>query len=324
MFARARRRLAVTYVLIFAAVFGVFSAVFYLGVSVVLDPDFDVDPAASSDTTEQAAYRAATARIGIALLVADGAVIGVVGLAAWLLAGRTLAPLRDAHERQRRFVADASHELRTPLAAIRTSIEGAMAGSGNEGRMRATLADVLESTERLTRLTNDLLGLAQTEDRLGARPEAFDLSVAVAEAVETELAARRGSTVGVALTPDVVVSADRDDVSTIVRNLVDNALVHGGSDVGVRVSTNRSAREAVVEVVDHGPGIPAEDLPRLFEPFFRGRRDAAAPSGSGLGLAIAADLARRNGGRLSVVSDVGSGTTFRLTLPLQVRFRQRE
>ena len=319
MFARARRRLTLTYLLMFALVFGLFSLVFYVGLSVVLEPEFDVDPAATTTASEQAAYRAAVDRIGTALLVADGVAIAAVGAGAWLLADRTLRPIREAHERQRRFVADASHELRTPVAVIRSTIEGRLTRPSSADNIDAALATVVDAADRLTRVTNDLLLLARTEDRtLEPRREPFDLSVAVAEAIETESAARGGRTPEARLTADLVVEADATDISIIVRNLLDNAFVHGGSGVTVRVSTSGSDSEATVEVSDDGPGIAASERARVFEPFFRGQRDATAPSGSGLGLAIAADLARRNDGRLFVEPVRPHGATFRLVLP---RFR---
>ena len=319
MFARARRRLTLAYIAVFALVFGLFTAVFFVALAIVLQPDFDVDPNATSDTSEEQAYQAAIDRIGVALLVADGVAVVAVGVAAWLLADRTLGPIRDAHERQRRFVADASHELRTPVAAIRAGTEAALGADTPPDGLRATLRNVVSSTERLTRITNDLLVLARTDDQtIQRRHESFDLSVVVAEAIETERAAIGRRPAEVRLAPDLVVDADADEVGQIVRNLVENAFVHGGDGVRVRVATTGSDREAVVEVEDDGLGIPAGERAHVFEPFYRSRRDAAAPSGSGLGLAIAADLAQRNGGRLTVDGGRATGVVARLTLP---RFR---
>jgi signal transduction histidine kinase len=319
MFGRARRRLTLVYVLIFALLFGIFSLAFYVTMSLVLEPDFDVDPAATTDRSEHAAYTTAIDRVGVALLVADGVVISVVGLTAWALAGRTLRPIRETHERQRRFVADASHELRTPLSGIKATTEAVLNQHATPDQLRGALTSVLDSTDRLTRVSNDLLSLAAAVDRgVERRHDPFDLSVAVAEAIETERSARGGRPAEARLAPDLIVNGDPDEVSRIVRNLVDNAYMHGGPGVGVRVTTRQAEREVVVEVADDGVGIPPEDRARVFEPFFRGRRDAAAPAGSGLGLAIAADLAVRNGGTLSVLDEAGKGTIFRLVLP---RFR---
>ena len=116
---------------------------------------------------------------------------------------------------------------------------------------------------------------------------------------------------------DLGVVADPDDIGRIVANLVDNAVRHGlpSTTAPVRVSTTATEREAIVEVADRGPGIAASDLERIFEPFHRVHSDATAPDGNGLGLAISRGLARRNGARLTVISDLGTGATSALPSP---------
>jgi signal transduction histidine kinase len=321
MFGRARWRLTLIYIALFALVLGVFSAVFYVGFATVLGPSFDIGPELSNEQAAEAAYQATIEQVGVALVAAYLVVVAVVGLAAWALASRTLRPIREAHLRQRRFVADASHEVRTPLAAIRATAEETMGREASIEELRAALAGIEVSAERLSRLTNDLLLLARTDERLiDRRPERIDLSVLTAETLEEFAGANADAPrPQLALEADLLVTADPDDVRRIVLNLVDNAVRYGGaSENQVRVATRHTDGDAIVEVHDAGPGIGAIDLERIFEPFFRVRADAATPDGSGLGLAIARSLAERNGGRLSVASQVGAGSTFRLALP---RFR---
>ena len=321
MFRRARIRLTILYIALFGLALAVFSLVFYIGFATVLAPTFDLAPELSSEQVAEVAYQATLERIGLALVLADLIVVAMLGVAAWILAARTLRPIRDAHARQRRFVADASHEMRTPLAAIRSSAEGVLAIPASPDELRRALTVVAGSADRLSRLTNDLLLLARTEELPGDRREAADLSVIVAETVEAFGAAHPDlSKPRLALTPDVRVLADPDEIGRIVANLLDNALRYGGGQAArpARISTRSAEREAVVEVTDDGPGIAAADLERIFEPFHRIRSDAGGPEGNGLGLAIARSLAERNGGRLTVASQPGSGATFRLTLP---RFR---
>ena len=321
MFRRARIRLTVLYIGLFALAVVVFSAVFYVGFATILAPTFDLAPELSNEQVADAAYQATLERIGLALVVADVVAVVLAGLAAWTLAARTLRPIRDAHARQRRFVADASHEMRTPLAAIRASAEGVLATPASADDLRRALTVVAGSADRLARITNDLLLLARTEELPGDRREAIDLSVVVAETVEAFAAAHPDLPgTRLALAPDLRVVADPDEIGRIVANLLDNALRYGGgaSASGARVSTRAADREALVEVSDDGPGIAEADVERIFEPFHRVRSDATGPEGSGLGLAIARGLAERNGGRLTVASRPGSGATFRLSLP---RFR---
>jgi OmpR-family two-component system manganese-sensing sensor histidine kinase len=321
MFRRARIRLTVLYIVLFALVLGVFSLVFYVGFVTVLAPAFDIGPELTSEEVAQVAYQTTVERIGLALLAANLVVVALVGVAAWVLAARTLRPIREAHARQRRFVADASHEIRTPLAAMRSSAESALAVADSADELRRALASVARSAERLTRITNDLLMLARADELPNDHLEPIDLSVAVAEAVETfatanpELPRAR-----VGLDADIRVSADPTEIGRIVANLLDNAFRYGGgpSAKPARITTKAAEGEALVDVSDDGPGIAAADLERIFEPFYRVRSDASTPEGNGLGLAIARSLAEHNGGRLTVTSQPGSGATFRLSLP---RFR---
>jgi two-component system phosphate regulon sensor histidine kinase PhoR len=116
------------------------------------------------------------------------------------------------------------------------------------------------------------------------------------------------------LTPGLLVRGDPDEIARIVVNLIDNAVRYGGPGAHIRVRTLRSGSDAVVDVADDGPGISAEDLARVTEPFYRVNSDAGAPEGTGLGLAIAVSLAHRNGGRLTLVGEPGRGTTARFSL----------
>jgi len=318
MFRRARIRLTVLYIVLFALVLGVFSLVFYIGFATVLGPSFDVGPDVSTEDAAQATYQIVVERIGLALLVADAVIVALVGIVAWVLSARTLRPIDEAHARQRRFVADASHEMRSPLAAIRSSAEGALMGEPDPTEQRRALTVVVDAADRLTKITNDLLLLARSDELPNDRSTPVDLSVTVAEAVES-------FTVGhpqlprarIALAPDLRVSADATEIGRIVTNLLDNAIRYGGGagDDPVRITTRLVEREAVVEVADDGPGIAPADLERIFEPFYRVHADQGGPEGNGLGLAIARSLATRNGGRLTVASQPAMGTTFRLSLP---------
>ena len=184
MFRRARIRLTALYVVLFAVVIAVFSVVFYVGFLIVLPPAFDLAPDLTSEQVAAVAYQTTVERIGIALLGADVVVIAAVAVAAWVLAARTLEPIREAHARQRRFVADASHEMRTPLAAILSSAEGAIATARTPDELRQALNVDARAARSLTAITNDLLLLARSDELPTDRREPIDLSVVVAETVE--------------------------------------------------------------------------------------------------------------------------------------------
>jgi two-component system OmpR family sensor kinase len=315
MVRRARVRLTGVFIAVFAVVLVTFSIVFYVAFAIVLQPDFDVDPELTNQQAAEAAYNTAIDRIGFSLLTADVVAIVLVGAVAWLLARRTLEPIRDAHVRQQRFVADASHETRNPLAAIKATTGAALSGDRTPEQLRAALESVDGSVDRLIHLTGDLLTLARTNDPLAPSERIpSDLSVIVTEALADGHVAGDGSVlIERELEPDLPVAVDPSEIDRIVRNLVDNAIRYGGGPIAVR--TARADGEAMLEVRDHGPGIAADDLERVFDPFYRAAGQARDRDGSGLGLSIARDLAHRNGGRLTVTSSPGKGATFRLSLP---------
>jgi len=314
MFDRARRRLTLQAALLFAAVLLVFSIVFYVVLTTVLAPTFDIVPELPNDETARDAYQTTVQLILVALVVANIVAIAIAVGAGYLLAGRTLRPIRGALERQRRFVADASHEMRTPLTVIRSTVDNALARPEEPELAQASLRTVSDATDRLARMTSDLLLLARTEDGSPAAVRTpVDLSVAAAEAVATARQAL-GARIELSLEQDLLVLADEDALGRIAANLIDNAWRYSDGKV-VAVRTLGTDRTAILEVEDRGQGIAEADRERIFEPFHRVRADHDAPTGSGLGLAIAQGLARGLGGRIGVDSRPGAGSTFRLELP---------
>jgi len=315
---RARVRLTLLFIAVFSIVLVTFSVVFYSAFAVVLQPDFDtdIDPVLTNVQAAEAAYNAALERIAVSLLVADAVAIVVVGVVAWLLARRTLEPVREAHHRQQRFVADASHETRNPLTVIKATTGAALSGARTPAELRAALESVDIAVDRLIRMTGDLLVLARTNDPLAPSDRVpSDLSVIVSEALVDRLDIDGHVAIQRDLEPDLPVAVDPGEIERIIRNLVDNAVRYGGSAGHVSVRTWRHDGEVTVEVRDDGPGIAPEEQERIFEPFYRVVGSARDLEGTGLGLSIAGDLAQRNGGRLSVTSTPGIGSAFRLSLP---------
>lgn len=237
----------------------------------------------------------------------------------------SVAIIRRDRDRSRDFLADVSHELRTPIAALRTFIELLQGPAGADPDARA---EFLESSrgqlERLDWLAQNLLELSKLESgllELDLRPE--DLRACVESAVEQADAAarRRGIRLGLHLPEDPLrVRHDPQRIGQVVANLVGNALkfTPRGGSVEVRLAPHRDG--ALLEVRDTGVGIDASELPRIFDRFYRGTRASEArSSGSGLGLAIVKSIVDMHGGRISVESRLGVGSTFRVWLPRDPR-----
>jgi signal transduction histidine kinase len=216
----------------------------------------------------------------------------------------------EHHERSRtQFISDISHELRTPLTGIKGLVETLQDGAAEDARVRGGfIASIGQETERLIRLTQDLLTLTRADEQaLALRPEPLDLAALVGGVVARLLpeAERRGLRLEYrAPARPLPIRADPDRLEQVVLNLLDNALKHAPAGSAVTVAAApEGSRWAVVHVRDRGPGIPAEALERVFDRFYRA--DAARDrghGGSGLGLSIARALIEQHGGRIWVHS----------------------
>ncbi len=236
--------------------------------------------------------------------------------------------VRTMLEQQRAFVANASHELRTPLTNIKLRIE-AVRTLGEEDAEITTryLAEIESEADRLTRLANQLLDLAHLEsDGVLTPAEATDIAPALHQTAE--IMSLRAQRAGIALHVKVPATLPPcrvypDDVEEAVVNLLDNAIKYTPGGGSVTLSATHEDQRVAVRIADTGPGIPAADLPHIFDRFYRVDKvrsrskgaTAGEGSGAGLGLAIARQLVEHNDGQIRVESVPGQGTTFVLSFP---------
>lgn len=221
--------------------------------------------------------------------------------------GRALALQRD-------FVADAAHELRTPLAALRLQIQLA-ARAGTDAERDAAFATVMGGLDRATRMVEQLLTLARQDPEAGERAMAAVDLAALARLVVAErspLAEVRNIDLGVGGVPAVTITADAEGLRVMLANLIDNAVHYASARVDVNVL---SAQDGVVlEVIDDGPGIPADERERVFDRFYR--RPGTEVPGSGLGLAIVSNIAGRHRARITLEDAPGGrGLAVRVRFP---------
>ena len=244
-----------------------------------------------------------------AVPLADGGVVLVL---------RDITEARRVEAMRRDFVADASHELKTPAASIRAGADTVARAAGEDPAAAARFAaQVSRDAERLSRIVSDLLDLSRLEaEKPHMAPVRFD-RVTLDEVERLRGDAREA---GVGLESEigpVTVAGAGGDLALMVRNLVENAIRYTPKGGRVRVEVGSADGSAVLTVDDTGVGISSRDLPRIFERFYRvDPARSRQTGGTGLGLSIARHVVEGHGGKIEARSELGRGSTFRITLPL--------
>ena len=247
--------------------------------------------------------------------------LGAALLGGLFMAGRAVRPARESFERQRAFVADASHELKTPLTMIRADTEVLMYRGRLHEEDEKLVEHALAETDRMGAVLSDLLLVARLDaGKLEVAEKPFDLAPVLAEEAERfgARAAAKGVELEVETPGELPVSGDAKRTGQILAVLLDNAVRFAPEGGQIAVTGRLGKRWAQASVMDTGPGIAPEHLPRVFDRFYRAesaRTRREVGGGTGLGLAIARDLARAQGGDLEADKEEGWGAVFRLSLP---------
>ena len=229
--------------------------------------------------------------------------------------------LEKAFQRQKQFTSDASHELRTPLAVIEAESSLALRKERPSSDYRQSLEIIAQESRQMSSLIDQLLTLARadagkeqwnfTEVNLGKLIANLSTDVEV-------LCQEKGLSFQLGQTQDLAVKGDEARLRELFMNILDNAIRYTPTPGTVSVSLRREGQMAVVAITDTGVGIPAEDIPFIFERFYRvDKSRSRAEGGSGLGLAICHHIAEAHKGKIEVESQVGAGSTFSVWLPLQ-------
>jgi two-component system phosphate regulon sensor histidine kinase PhoR len=228
--------------------------------------------------------------------------------------------IERAETTRRDFVANVSHELRTPLTSISGYVETMLDMSVLDPVVREFLGIILKNATRMTRLTEDLLALAQVESadfKLALRPLRAATLVEDAANSLMPVVQDAGMTMEIAETASDTVLADPDALQQVFGNLVENATKYGRSGGKIRLGARRREEQVDFYVQDFGAGIPFEHHRRIFERFYRVDKARSRDSGgTGLGLSIARHIVNAHGGDIRVESELGSGSRFIFTLPV--------
>lgn len=258
-------------------------------------------------------------RLRADLLVFNLLVLTVGGAGSYFLARRTLRPIEDSLEAQKRFTADASHELRTPLTAMQTETEVALRDKAlTKAQAIELLGSNLEEVAKLKALSEGLLKLAAEENKRSLRFSRVSLKDVALEAKQRwdKIAQERKISIKTSLA-DLSVQGDRQSLVDLVSILLDNAIKYSPPASTVSLKTYKKERSVFLSVSDRGQGIKAYELPKIFDRFYRTdeSRTKSGSSGYGLGLAIAKKIADLHGGSIEVKSAPEKGSTFSLQFP---------
>lgn len=252
------------------------------------------------------------------LVIFNVLVFLVGGGVSYLLARRTLQPIEEALETQKRFTGDASHELRTPLTVMQAETEVALRNK-NLTRQEAVkhLKSNLEEVAKLKALSEGLLTLANSSEK-AALNERVSLRKAAAQALERSAKTAESKNIKITNTvKDVKIRGSSESIVELVNLILDNAIKYSLEGSEILLSGGRKDKSAFLSIKDHGKGIKKEDLPHIFERFYRAdsSRTKNQAAGYGLGLAIAKKITELHQGHIEVKSVPDEGSTFTIFLP---------
>jgi signal transduction histidine kinase len=211
-----------------------------------------------------------------------------------------------------------AHDLRTPMTRLRGIAETALASS-DQTTLRNALADCLEESDRVVAMLNTLMDISEAETgTMALRRETTDLTDLVRQTVDLyeDLADERGVRIVPRTNDEVTVSVDRNRMRQVLANLLDNALKYTPRGGQVEIAASRQGSDALLTVVDTGVGIPADELPHIWNRLYRGDKSRST-RGLGLGLSLVKAIVEAHGGRVDVHSTPGEGTSFELRLPAE-------
>lgn len=242
----------------------------------------------------------------------------------WLLAGLALRPTREALRRQAEFVAAASHELRSPLAVVKASLDAARQTADQPEKEAGFLRTAERETDRMARLTDDLLLLAGGDAgawRMRGAPLVLDTFCIELYETFLPLAMERGHVLTLQL-PDIAlptIHADAERLTQLFGILLSNAMEYAPAGTPIDLLVHADKKEAALSMADHGPGIADADKQEVFQRFYRTDKSRTDKAHFGLGLSVAKEIAAMHGAALTLSDTSGGGATFTLHLPLQRR-----
>jgi signal transduction histidine kinase len=314
-FERTRIKLTVFYMLLISLILVSFSVALYYSYAKTISSDIEGN---FTDQEQELIVSKSMERLGLLLLLINGGTLIATGIISFVLVGVTLKPIREAMDKQKQFTADAAHELRTPLAIMKTEAEVAL-GEPEFAKVSPLLKSNLEEIERLSQIVENLLLLSRMDDPQNKiNPEKIVFSELVQESVEKirPYMERKGLHLRTSIPENVVLKGDKEWLRRLLLNLLKNSVDYNREKGQVSVELKEQAKGVLLSISDTGIGIPPEDLPHIFERFYRAEKSHSQKiQGTGLGLTIAKSIVEAHHGDIRIKSALGRGTTVEVFLP---------
>lgn len=333
MFHQARIKLTVYYLVIILFISGLFSVAFYNASTKEIDRiisrleferqinetgmvRFLLSTRNTPSIEELLAYKK---RMQKTLFFINGLILFAAGGAGYFLAGKTLQPIKQMVDEQNQFISDASHELRTPIATLQAEMEGKLLEKKISDRQaRLLIKSNLEELGSLKNLVNRLLQLNKAHYLNGnhqVKETSLPEIINSAKNKVLALAKEKQITIDVKM-PEIIIEADKDSLTEVFVILFENALKYSSAKTKVDVTGKKLPGSVLVNVSDQGIGIPQQDLPHIFERFYRADKSRSLTEGFGLGLSIAKKIIDTHKGTIKVESKINNGSVFSVMLPI--------
>lgn len=260
-------------------------------------------------------------RIKTILFMVNLGILGTSSLAGYFLAGRTLRPIKDMVDEQSRFITDASHELRTPITSLKTEIEVNLRDKKLGKDTKKILESNLDDVNNLQALSNSLIRLAQYQKSNGDTAfENTSVKEVIVEAQKKVANLAKHKKISIHnKVKECNIQADKQSLLEAFIIFLDNAIKYSHKNTAITLTSGKVDHYLNIDIQDEGIGISEQDIPHLFDRFYRAdkSRTKVKAEGYGLGLAIAKQIIDRHNGTILVKSTVGKGTTFSIKLPLK-------
>lgn len=282
-----------------------------------LPTDYNLSSLAQYRSIRQAQTEQAAHNILVNLIYINSLTLAAGGVASYLMARRTLKPIQEAHEAESRFVSDASHELRTPLAVMKTELEVALKDASlSQADMKDLLESNLEEVNKLAKLSQTLLTLSKMDfGNLVHEEVPFkELVTSVINRYDKDSKRIKVKQIG----RQLILDAHRPSIEELFTVLIDNALKYSPAGSPINISLGRRNQKAEFVISNDGKGIAPEDLPYIFDRFYRAdnARTTSSSTSFGLGLSLAKTIVELHHGELSATSAPDKKTIFRVQLPI--------